>query len=168
MPTLDFKEEHVAIVAKWWADQLRSCDPSPNVITTLDPQLAVADMLRIKFMPSEDKVVLFERRLAELLRTSECPNLMRESYTEENWGIEGTRNVRLIVDYHAYGLLLAACRFAKISDMAFPWKTGMQMSYDSAWVKREGIPLEYLYGEPTELSGEPTELSGKPCPSVLG
>lgn len=143
---LDFKEEHILLVAKWWADQLRDKSLSPNTLRTGDAPLFVADSIRLRLAPDEEKVVQFEQKLAELLRTSVCPGT-RGEVTAETWGVIGTRTVHLHVDYHATGLLLAACRFAKIHDMSFPWKTDMHMGYERAVVQKDGGVPFYLYGE---------------------
>lgn len=144
---LDFREEHISLVAKWWADQFRKHLESPNSMIINDHHLTIADKMRRMLHPPEEKILVFEHKLAELLCTSECPKIWEER-TAGTWGIVSTRHVLLNVDYHAAGLLLVACRFAKISDMAFPWKTNMTMRYDYAEVRRYGDKPFYLYGKP--------------------
>lgn len=122
---LDFREEQIVLVAKWWADRLR--ETIKPVIQPDTHLMTLAAKLQNRLAPSEEKVIVFEAALAELLRTYEIPSLCS---AERCWGVISTRWVELVVDYNARGLLLEAAKVAGISDMAFPWKTTMVVRYD--------------------------------------
>jgi hypothetical protein len=150
---LDFKEEHIVLVTRWWADRLRGKDSDQELVDSSIYTVKSED-LRKKMLPDEEKIAKFELELANLLRTTITPKPFGERPPPELWGVVTTRYVVLHVEYQAWGLLRTAAKAAGVNDMAFPWKTRLEMCDNFATIQDGYAPTKYLYDEREKKDAE--------------
>lgn len=121
--------EYYEVAAKWWADKLRNVGPghfnNGDDSSTGGIGMMLATMLASKTQASNEKIDLFEKKLAETIK-------------EE---VEDRDSMTLSVDYGPDRVLGRLAEECAVSTNGFPWKTTM-------WIDKENVSVSSGYRSP--------------------